>query len=369
MTIMEIIREAEGGMKEHFMTLVKGLAQEGVEVTALCHFPEAETKELEICGIKVIPYSFPKKLFPMLGALVKICKLLQKSRPDLIHCHGFQAGFLGRLAGWLTGIPSVYTVHNFVTFGRGEWVSGWIQRFERWMGKKTAKTICVSRALKTTMVQEINIPEEKLHVVYNAVPTLPAGDRAAIRSIHNLTDEDWVIGTAARLIPSKGIPILLTAVSCSLAKYPNIKVLIAGSGPEETNLRMLSRSLGIAGQTIFAGKVSNIHDYYAAFDCFVLPTLSEGLGITVLEAMSFGLPIIASAVGGIPEVLDHERNGILVPPNHTFALRTALQTLLEDPEQGAVYGQQAKLDIQKGLTEKEMVKQTWSVLKEAMSAD
>ncbi|NLC42683.1 MAG: glycosyltransferase family 4 protein [Clostridiales bacterium] len=371
MRLMEIIGKAEGGMKRHYISLCRGLIDEGAEVFAICNFSEDDTEDLKLTGIHVIKFPFSKTIRPFLNIwkLIKLIYYIRKTKPQLIHCHGFKAGFFGRMAGWLNGtqIPLAYTVHNFVTFGRGKIISRFIQVVEKWMGEKTHKIICVSKALKTSMNRDMGIPEGKLHVVYNAIPALPAANgNSSIREKYNIGDNEWIVGTVARLIPSKGIHILLTAMSGILFKCSNAKLLIVGSGPEEIHLKKLAESLGIFKQIIFAGNVSNIQDYYASFNIFVLPTLTEGLGITVLEAMYFGLPIIASSVGGIPEWLTHEKNGILIPPDNAFALRIALQSFFENPELAKKYGWQAKQDIhEKGLSESEMIRQTWAVLHES----
>ncbi len=367
MRIMEIIGDVEGGMKGHYITLSKGLVGEGAEVISVCNFPKDDIEGMKSAGIHVISLPFSKTIRPLLNIwmLTKLMYFIRKTKPNVIHCHGFKAGFLGRMAGWLDGnqIPLAYTVHNFITYGRGRILRRYIQHFEKWMGKKTQKIFAVSKALKASMNRDMGIPEEKIHVIYNALQAFPAGDGNSIRKNYSIGDNEWIVGTVARLIPSKGIQVLITAMSGILFKYPYVKLLIVGSGPDENHLKKLAESLGVSKQTIFAGKVSNVQDYYASFNIFALPTLSEGLGITVLEAMYSELPIIASSVGGIPEWLTHEKNGILVPPDNVFALRTALQYLMENPELAEKYGRQAKRDIQeKGLTKEDMIKQTWMIL-------
>ena len=168
----------------------------------------------------------------------------------------------------------------------------------------------------------------------------------------------------ARLIPSKGIDILLKAVPDILDENPGIRLMIVGSGPEEIKLKRLAAELGIESKVIFTGSVADIHNYYSAFDIFVLPTLSEGLGITILEAMSFGLPVLASAAGGITEVITHERNGILIEPGDINELRTALQFLLDNPAKAKQYGCRAKEDIKKTFANNRMIQETILVIKE-----
>ena len=365
MRVMEIIRDAEGGMKKHFCTMTKGLAEHGIEVFALCNFEEQSKEELEKAGVRVLSFSFQKSIRPLSDciAMAKLVSIIRRIKPDMVHCHGFKAGLLGRLAGWITGASLLYTVHNFVIYGRGKLASRLISYFEDWMGSKTNGIICVSRALKKSMMEEAGIDEKKLFVIYNAIPDWPAGDRRATREKHHVDEHHILIGTAARLIPSKGMDILLKAASGILSVYPHVRLMIAGSGPEERNLKELAQTLGIGAQVIFTGRVCDMQNYYSAFDIFVLPTLTEGLGITVLEAMSCGLPVIATSVGGIPEFVIHEKNGLLIQSGNAFELRTAFQFLLDNPVQAEQYGCQAKADIQKWLTPNQMIEKTVSILK------
>jgi glycosyltransferase involved in cell wall biosynthesis len=368
MKIMEIIRAAEGGMKEHYITLVKGMAGRGAEVTALGEFSGESRAELLDAGVLVIPFFLPGRINPFTDCIriIRIISLIRKTKPDIIHCHGFRAGFTGRLAGWISGVPMLYTVHNFTAYKRSKFEKWLIAAFEGWMGRKTDGIICVSRALKKNMLEEAGVRQEKLHVIYNSLPAWQAGDRKYVRVKYNIDENCILIGTASRLIPSKGTGILLRAAAGIIPIFPHVRLMITGTGPEESRLRDLADSLGIAPQTVFTGRVSNMQDYYAAFDLFVLPTLSEGLGMAVIEAMAAGLPVIATAVGGIPEWIVHERNGYLVRPDNVFDLRTALQSFLEEPEKFAQYGSQAKIDIQEnGLTELEMVDKTLSVIRMA----
>lgn len=364
MRVMEIIREAEGGMKTHFISLVKGLAAQGIEVIVLCNFERKSRILMESDGVQIIPCPFPGtiKLLTDFRTIVQIASIIRDTRPNIVHCHGFKAGLLGRSACLLTGSPMLYTVHNFITYGRDKYTSWLIRNIERWMGNKTDAIISVSHALKKSMNKDNGIDNEKIHVIYNSIPQWSPGDRNATRRKHNIEDNHILIGTVARLIPSKGIDVLLKAVAGIVTSNSCIKLLIAGSGPEETRLKELSQKLGMESQVIFTGRISDMHNYYSAFDIFILPTLTEGLGITVMEAMYFGLPVIASSVGGIPELVKDRINGLLVQADNIFELRTAIQFLLDNPLKATQYGKQAKEDIEKGLTQNDMINETISVL-------
>ena len=368
MRIMEIIRKSEGGMKEHAIVLVKGLLQKGHQVTVLCDFPEEDLLFLENAGAQVILFRFPGTIRPLkdLMKVGRLYSILCGTKPDVVHCHGFKAGLIGRMAGGLAGRPLVYTVHNFVLHGRTESSGFLIRSFEKWIYGKTDAVICVSQALKDSMTVEMGLSPRKIHVIHNSRPEWDTGDREKIRRQYGIGKDNVLIGTAARLIPSKGIHLFLKAAPAILDRYPDAILMIAGSGPEENRLKDMAQGLDIAGRVIFAGQISNMRDYYSAFDLFLLPTLSEGLGITILEAMSFGLPVIASAVGGIPELISHGVNGILIQPGSPSEIRDALVFCMENPQVAKAYGQQARADVRCGYSPEEMTAKTISVLESVL---
>jgi glycosyltransferase involved in cell wall biosynthesis len=369
MKIMEMIRKSEGGMKEHYITLIKGLLQAGHHVTALCDFSEEIMAELDRAGAQTIRFRFPGTISPLTDIVraAELYSIIRKTKPDIVHCHGFKAGLIGRLPGLAAGRHLVYTAHNFVLYGRGKRSSFLIRSFEKWIGSKTDAVICVSQALKDNMIQGMGLCPDKLHVVYNSRPAwVVSGDRRKVRNQYGIGEQTVLIGTAARLIPSKGIHLLIEAAPGILARHPEALFLIAGSGPEEARLKHEAERLKIADRVIFTGQVSNMQDYYSAFDIFILPTLSEGLGITVLEAMSFGLPVIAAAVGGIPELISHGGNGLLMEPGKVRQIEDTLHFCLDHPQIAREYGNQAKKFVQNGFTPEEMTARTISIFQSVL---
>jgi glycosyltransferase involved in cell wall biosynthesis len=139
----------------------------------------------------------------------------------------------------------------------------------------------------------------------------------------------------ARLDPRKGLPILLQAVGLALSKLPEATLLIGGDGEERATLERRARELGLAGRVEFAGPVHDPPAFYRRCDLFALPSLDEGFGLVVLEAMASGLPVIGTRVGGVPELIEHDRNGLLVEPGDAPAIAEALRTLWADPARRA----------------------------------
>jgi len=186
----------------------------------------------------------------------------------------------------------------------------------------------VSQALSGVLIQSCRVPAARVRVIRNGIDMTrfapsPARDGAVTRGP--------IIGTLARLIPSKGIRILLDAMPHLLQKYPEALLLVGGGGEEQEALERQARALGIADRVVFVGPVQDPRDFYRRLDLFVLPSLDEAFGLVVLEAMAMGLPVIGTRVGGVPEVLTHGVNGWLVEPGDSAVLAAGLRTLWADP--------------------------------------
>src|SRR2546428_3358338 len=151
----------------------------------------------------------------------------------------------------------------------------------------------------------------------------PARDGAVTR--------EPIIGTLARLVPSKGIRILLDAMPHLLQEYPDALLLVGGGGEEQEALERQAHALGITDRVVFVGPVQDPRNFYRRLDLFVLPSLEEGFGLVLLEAMVTGVPVIGTRVGGVPEILAHGVNGWLVEPGDSAVLAAGLRTLWADP--------------------------------------
>ena len=173
------------------------------------------------------------------------------------------------------------------------------------------------------------------HIVYPSVDT--CGNDWG-RLTPSRSDKARVIGTVARLDPMKGILYLIRALALLRTEIPDLRLEIAGTGPEQPMLENEVKLLGLANSVTFLGWQSNIASVLARWDAFALPSLEEGFGIAALEAMAAGLPVVATAVGGIPELVEDGRTGWLVPPGNSAALAERLRELLRNPEQRSAMG-------------------------------
>jgi glycosyltransferase involved in cell wall biosynthesis len=167
----------------------------------------------------------------------------------------------------------------------------------------------------------------------------------------NLAEDACLFGTVTRLDPIKGNDILIEAMGRVLSRHPSARLLIVGDGSEETKLKEQCQSLNISDKVIFSGYCSNVSDFIHVMDVFVLPSFNEGMGRVIVEAMACGKPVIASRVGGIPELVNDGEDGMLVPVRDQEALARAMASFAEDREKAVLFGQRGREKVCAPLTE------------------
>lgn len=365
MEVAEILRSAAGGMKTHFMNLCCGLQQQGFAVTAYCALEDPDRKKLMDFGIRTQPFLMSEAMdpFTVCRNAVVLKRLMEQQRPDVVHCHGFAAGLAGRLAAARLRLPWVYTVHNFVMDQDHLLRQGLTRLAEGLLSRRGGAVIAVSAALKEALVQKAGVAAERIHVIENGIHIQRMGEGGHIRRQYGISPDALLIGTIARLIPSKGLAVLLEAAARLPAALSQVRFMIVGSGPEEGRLKAEAARFGLENRVIFAGWQENTADYYAAFDIFLLPTLSEGMGISVLEAMAAGLPVLASETGGIPEVIRHGKTGWLIPPGDARQIVEGLLYLSQNPEAAAALGRLARQEAEARYSIERMIHGTAEILR------
>jgi len=311
-----------GGAQRELCYLATAMDRNRFQMQVAIWGPQEDLcKELEVLGVDVV------RLRGVGRSLVRLALALgshvRRTRPDVIHTHLFDADLVGTLVARACGVRCCSTIHSGTFFEA---------RRHRWRYRCLALLVRrffpVSQALSDVLVQRCRVPAARAHVIRNGIDMTrfapsPARDGAVTRGP--------IIGTLARLIPSKGIRILLDAIPHLLQKYPEALLLVGGGGEEQEALERQARALGIADRVVFVGPVQDPRDFYRRLDVFVLPSLDEAFGLVVLEAMAMGLPVIGTRVGGVPEVLTHGVNGWLVEPGDSAVLAAGLRTLWADP--------------------------------------
>jgi len=276
-------------------------------------------------------------------ALVVLVRLFRSLRPAIVQSHGARSNVYARLAGRLAGVPVVLsTVHNSlfdyeVSPGRRR---AYVLA-ERLTSTLADRVIAVSTAVAHDLVLRYGIAASKVVTVRNGIAAdafAPARPPALVRDELGLHRDDRLIGVAARMTEQKGHRVLLDALPSVAARFPRMRCLLIGDGPLRPALETRARALGLTERCRFTGARDDVADLLAALELVVLPSWSEGLSFALLEAMALGRPVVATHVGGNPEVIDHDRTGLLVAPGDATALAGAIQRLLECPEEARAMG-------------------------------
>lgn len=316
-----------GGGERHVVDLARALEGRGHAVTIACSISGALAEHLAGSCVAVVP---------LLGHLVKrscsgryawrLRQLIAGERFDLVHGHIYASQVAATVATLGSGLPLVLTEHT-----EGRW-QGWRQRgATRWCLGRANHVIAVSRMIHTRLAEEFRLPMERVTLIPNAVPRRAPGESGGAPQLARFTSGALRVGVIGRLSPEKGHAVFLDAVSRIAPHLPDVCFVIVGGGILMPALRAQAERLGLQRHVHFLGEHTNARSIMAGLDLLVVPSLSEGTPLVVLEALACGVPVVASNVGGIPEQITHNREGLLVPPGDPDALARALLGLLCEP--------------------------------------
>ena len=260
-------------------------------------------------------------------AVTAICRLV---RPAIIHTHGYRPDVIDAPAARRLGCPIVTTVHGRTSVG---WRDRFYERLQRRALRRFDAVVAVSRPL-VDLLREERIPAERTHLIQNA--WADRGDSAGImtrvdaRRVLQVPEAGFRIGWVGRLSHEKGPDILIQALGRLAAAGACPDVSFVGDGPEMAAGRAAVDAAGIASRIMWHGPIRDVHRLYRAFDLFVLSSRREGTPIVLFEAMSAGVPIVATAVGGVPDVISSD-DARLIPPEAPEALASAIREVEDDP--------------------------------------
>nr|MBI3614417.1 glycosyltransferase family 4 protein [Nitrospirota bacterium] len=304
-------------------------------------------------------------------ALVLLIKLLRKERPAIVHTHTSKAGVLGRLAAWFTRVPVVvHTPHGHVFYGHFGRIRAWIfLQIERMLAIHTTWMIGLTESERSDHLCRGVGRAERFAVVpsgidlnlfrqNNAGKARPEG--------FDVPPDAVVAGTVGWLTPIKGHRYLIEALAALREAHPRLHVVIVGSGELREGLTQLAARLGVGDRVLFLGERDDVPACLAAMHLFVLPSLNEGMGRALVEAMAAGLPVIATRVGGVPAIVEDRMTGRLVPPGDSLALAGALDELLRHPDQARTLGVAATRRIDASFGIPAMVQAVETLYEEAL---
>jgi glycosyltransferase involved in cell wall biosynthesis len=337
-------RLEQGGAPLALLETVRRMTKEDFDVeiaVGRSSDPDLELVDTPLVhGVKLIHIpSMRRNIHPIrdLQALWQLYKVIKSKRYHLVHTHTSKAGLLGRIAAHLCGVPVIiHSSHGTVLEGYfGAFTTRFFATLERLCAPLSDLLICLTPA-EIDQCLEVRIGKRKQYTyIFNGIDIENfenrSGDRVGIRGELGIRLEEIVCIIVGRLVPVKGHDDLLNAFYHTLQKHQNIHLLIAGEGELRGDLEAQTERLGISAHVHFLGWREDTAELLGASDIFVLSSHNEGLGLVLIEAMTKHLPVVATDVGGVTHVVEHDQTGLLVPSHSPEKLSAALEDLLKDP--------------------------------------
>jgi glycosyltransferase involved in cell wall biosynthesis len=321
-----------GGSERHLLTLLPALAERGVEpVFVGLDDPAWNPSDFYAAlAVPAVRLPAPRDVDPWL-----LARLVRSVRADIVHTHLVHADLYGGIAARLRGARLVSTKHNDDPFRAGSF------RFvERGLARLADRVVAISDALRRFTVERVGVPAAKVETIHYGLdaPPEPWGDNPPDR----VPADARVLLCTSRLMPQKGVDTAVRA----LAELPDDTVLVVlGEGPERRALEQLADSAGVAERVFLLGRVPDVAAWLGRATVYVHPARWEGFGLAVLEAMISGLPVVATNVSSLPELVADGDTGVLVPPDDPGALARGVARALAEPQLGEAGRQRARTEF------------------------
>jgi glycosyltransferase involved in cell wall biosynthesis len=388
-----ITRMVKGGAQENTLANVARIHGDGWESSLVTGHAGGAEGSLEpeclAAGVRMIRVpDLVRELSPRqdFRALQELKRVIRKERPHLVHTHTSKAGILGRMAAKSCGVPVVvHTPHGHVFHSYESGVkTRFFIRAERWCAPRADYLVALTENERREHL-ELGIGKpDQWSVVHSGIDFAPflraAPERPAVRAELGIPETDPVIGTVGRLVPIKGQQYLLEAYAALRREHPRLHLVLVGDGELRGELVGQARALGVpvhdheaarpeapAPGVHFTGLRRDVPRLLAALDLFALPSLNEGMGRVLVEAMAMELACVASRVSGTPDVVTEGETGLLVPPRDPEALRHALAALLSDPERAREMGRRGRERALAGFSVERMTHLLENLYREALA--
>jgi L-malate glycosyltransferase len=290
---------------------------------------------LQQAGIPVVEFRKKKTLLSVNGVhqLMRLALFLRRGQFHVIHAHDLWANLLGVPAGWLARTPVIISSRRYLA--DLDWYTPWRNKIIRTIYRLSTHVIVNSASVRQLLVERDRLPSEKIHVIYNGVDVdrFAGVRRDRGRLLGGLGSGSRLIAVVANMYGQvKGHACLIEAARIVCRAVPSAKFVLIGDGVERPKLEQQVRQAGLEENFLFLGRRSDVPELLACCDLSVLPSEAEGLPNSALEAMAAGLPVVATRVGGTPEIIIDSVNGLLVPPRNPPALADAILRVLEDAD-------------------------------------
>ncbi|WP_091644614.1 TIGR03088 family PEP-CTERM/XrtA system glycosyltransferase [Aquisalimonas asiatica] len=342
-----------GGLESILVELIRSMPRDAYRHVVICIADYTSFRERLPDDVPVYALNKPPGLG--LGMFVRFWRLLRRLRPDVVHSNNLAALECQPVAA-LAGVPArVHAEHGWdVADLHG--TNRKYQLMRRVLSRWVHRHVAVSADLAGYLRERAGVPAARVQHIYNGVNTWRFHPRR-----ERDPDAPFVIGTVGRMQRVKDQVTLAHAFVQLQAlvpeRFPNLRLVCIGDGPEYEAVRRVLADAGVQGQAFLPGNRDDIAEQLRQMDLFALPSLAEGIPVTVLEAMATGLPVVASRVGGLPELVVEGQTGALVPPGDASALALILAAYVADPEAAAIQGRDARERAEQAFSLEAMVTQ------------
>jgi glycosyltransferase involved in cell wall biosynthesis len=368
MKILYLITKSNwGGAQRHVFDLATAMRDKGHDVAVALGGDGTLRTRLEAAGIythSIATLGRDISTGKDAGSLKEIMSVIRHRRPDILHVHSPKAAGLGSVAGRVLGVKSIiYTVHGWPFNEDRPLHQRLVIMFFSWLTMMFCHTTILLS--EREYGQALNFPwiKEKLRLIPLGIkaPTFLSVDGAKQSIAKHIGmpipefNKKTVIGTIAELHPNKGLSYLINAFASVVMEYPQAVLVIIGDGQELSAMHMLIKEKKLEQSVFLTGYMDHAAEYLKAFTIFVLPSLKEGLPYAILEAGCASLPVVATTVGGIPEIVEDMKSGVLVQPKNIRELAHALSFMIEHPDERRKYGITLKERVSKNFSVEKMV--------------
>jgi glycosyltransferase involved in cell wall biosynthesis len=338
-----------GGPALHVAYLTAGLRERGYDTTlvagSLARGEDSMAFVADELGIDVVRIDeLGREISPVrdLVATLRLAFLIRRERPDILHTHTAKAGTVGRVATLFAGRRRppivVHTFHGHVLRGYfGPLRSLFFRLLERWLARQTTALVAVSPQVRDDLVALGVAPKERFVVIRLGIEldervAAAADGRLESRRYLGVASQRFAVGWIGRMTAVKRTDDVLVAFKQLRDSGVDAVLCMVGDGPDRVQLERRAHELGIVRHTLFLGYQDDVAPFYAAFDALVLPSSNEGTPVSAIEALAAGRPVVATRVGGVPDVVEDGRDGFLVDPGATDELADRLARLARDPQ-------------------------------------
>jgi glycosyltransferase involved in cell wall biosynthesis len=354
-----IARLNMGGPALHVAYLSEGLRERGYDTTlvagTLARGEDSMSFVAEELGVRVerVP-ELSREISPLrdIRAILRLAQLIRRERPQILHTHTAKAGAVGRIAALAAGEARppiiVHTFHGHVLRGYFDPVRAYgFRLLERWLATKSTALIAVSPQVRDDLVDLGVAPREKFAVIRLGIElderiSAPEGARAETRRQLGVPPDAFVVGWIGRMTGVKNTEEVLAALKLLRDRGVDAYLCMVGDGPDREGLERRAHELGVVKRCLFLGYQEEVARFYAAFDGMILPSVNEGTPVSAIESLAAGRPVVATRVGGVPDVVADGEDGFLVDPGATGQLADRLEQLARDPELRARMGERGR---------------------------